>query len=72
MPCNACMNCKRFYTAKEAAEVLGIHPEKVRRNVRVGNIPSIKAFRKVLIPSGFFSCFGTTSCHRAERREDEE
>lgn len=63
------MSCKYFYTAKEAAEVLGVHPETIRRNVREGKIPSLKVFRKILIPAGFFSYADADPCRGAERQE---
>jgi excisionase family DNA binding protein len=33
---------KHFYTVPETAELLGVHPETVRRNIRSGRIKAFK------------------------------
>ena len=70
MRSNRDMDCKRFLSPKEASELLGLHPETIRRHVREGSIPSVKAFRKVLIPSEFFSYTDSNPCRTSVSEED--
>jgi len=46
---------KKFFTPREAAEILGLCPETVRSRVRRGQIPVLRGFGKILIPAEWFS-----------------
>lgn len=43
------MSDKQLYTVKEAAEVLGLHPQRVYRDIACGRCPSVRFGRNIRI-----------------------
>lgn len=56
-----------YYTVEEAAPVLGIHPESVRRIIRGGKLPTYMVGNTQLIPAAALDVFAAdySPKHRA-------
>jgi excisionase family DNA binding protein len=42
---------RKFITVAEAAEILRVHPESVRRMIRAGKIPRLQVGQTIRIPA---------------------
>ena len=48
------MSEKKFYSPKEAAEVLTLSSSSIARRLRDGSLPHVKLGSRVLIPASYF------------------
>jgi excisionase family DNA binding protein len=45
---------KKFYTIQEFAEMTGLHPSTIWKNIQSGKIPAKRLGKKYFIPASFF------------------